>query len=72
MSIQAELLTEIEAFLATRGDMAETTFGKLAVNDGKLVSRLRSGRNITVATIDRTRQFLREQCTNLSVTEAAD
>jgi hypothetical protein len=61
MSVQAELLREIEAFLAQRGDMAETTFGRLAVNDGKLVGRLRSGRNMTLATIERTRRFLRDQ-----------
>jgi hypothetical protein len=61
MSIQSELLAEIESFLTSRRDMAETTFGKLAVNDGKLVSRLRNGRNVTVATIERTRDFLREQ-----------
>jgi glycerol-3-phosphate dehydrogenase len=72
MSIQSELLTEIEAFLTVRGDMAETTFGKLAVNDGKLVSRLRVGRNVTVGTIERTRQFLREQQAALSVTQAAE
>jgi hypothetical protein len=71
MSIQSELLTEIESFLTTSGGMAETTFGKLAVNDGKLVSRLRNGRNVTVSTIERTRQFLREQRAVPSVTEAA-
>jgi hypothetical protein len=33
MEFQADLLTEIESFLARHGCMAETTFGKLAVND---------------------------------------
>ena len=58
MSIQSELLTEIESFLAARGDMAETTFGRLAVNDGKLVRRLQDGANMTLATIDRVKAFI--------------
>lgn len=61
MSVQAELLNEIEIFLAKRGGMAETTFGRLAVNDGKFVRRLREGCNMTLATIDRTRKFIRNQ-----------
>lgn len=61
MNVQAELLTEIEAFLAHHGRMAETTFGRLAVNDGKFVGRLREGANMTLATIERTRQFISDQ-----------
>src|SRR4029077_6572629 len=59
MTVQAELLIEIEAFLAKRGDMAETTFGRLAVNDGKFVRRLRDGCNMTLAPIGRTREFMK-------------
>lgn len=55
------MLTEVEAFLAHRGNMAETTFGRLAVNDGKFVRRLRDGCNMTLATIQRTRQFISDQ-----------
>jgi hypothetical protein len=62
MTVQADLLIEIEAFLAARrgqpDGMAETTFGRLAVNDGKFVRRLRDGCNMTLATIDRVRQFI--------------
>jgi hypothetical protein len=65
MTVQADLLIEIEAFLAARrgqpDGMAETTFGRLAVNDGKFVRRLRDGCNMTLATIDRVRQFIRIQ-----------
>ncbi len=61
MSVQAELLTEIEGFLAQRGGMAETTFGKAAVNDGKFVGRLRDGCNMTLATISRVRAFMEAQ-----------
>jgi hypothetical protein len=40
--------------------MAETTFGRLAVNDGKFVGRLRSGANMTLSTVDRVRNFIRQ------------
>jgi topoisomerase IA-like protein len=61
MTVQSDLLIEIEAFLAARRSMAETTFGKLAVNDGKFVRRLRDGCNMTLATIDRVRKFIADQ-----------
>jgi hypothetical protein len=64
MTIQDELLAEIEAFLRTR-KMAETTFGFRAVNDGKFVGRLRAGGNLTVSTITRVRDFIREQSASL-------
>ncbi len=38
--------------------MAESTFGRLAVNDGKLVSRLRRGGRLTTDTEDRVRAFI--------------
>jgi len=38
--------------------MAESTFGRLAVNDGKLVSRLRLGGRLTTETEDRVRAFM--------------
>src|SRR5436305_3538278 len=37
---------------------AESTFGRLVVNDGKLVSRLRDGARITTGTLDKVRAFL--------------
>lgn len=43
------LIAEIERFCADE-DIAETTFGRRAVNDGKLVPRLRAGKTITMAT----------------------
>lgn len=57
MEIQTALLAEIEAFLAERR-MAESTFGRLAVNDGKLVRRLRAGSNMTLATVEKVRGFI--------------
>lgn len=57
MEPQAELLSLIEAFLAERR-IAETTFGRLAVNDGKFVGRLRSRQNMTLGTMERARSFI--------------
>jgi hypothetical protein len=53
------LLREIAGYCRNAG-MAESTFGRLAVNDGKLVSRLRFGRRVTGATMDRVRSFMSE------------
>jgi hypothetical protein len=58
MTIQADLLTLIEVYLSEHPGMPETTFGVLAVNNGKLVRRLRTGGNITVLTIDRVKAFM--------------
>lgn len=42
-----DLLRDIDGFLGEAG-MSATTFGRLAVNDGKLVGRLRSGGSVTL------------------------
>lgn len=39
-------------------DIAETTFGRLAINDGKLVQRLRDGKSITLTTLQRVLDFI--------------
>jgi SAM-dependent methyltransferase len=41
-----------------RTGLAESTFGRLAINDGKLVSRLRDGGRITSTTLERLRAFM--------------
>ena len=46
------LLREIAEY-CRRADLAESTFGRLAINDGKLVRRLRDGGRITTDTFDR-------------------
>lgn len=53
------LLSEIDAFLARHPEIAPSTFGRKAVNDGKLIDRLRSGGDITTRRADRVRQFIR-------------
>jgi hypothetical protein len=54
-----QLLTEISDYCRRVG-MAESTFGRRAVNDGKLVSRLRIGGRITTDTAERVRSFIRQ------------
>jgi hypothetical protein len=52
-----ELLQEISEYCRHTG-LAESTFGRRAVNDGKLASRLRHGGRITTETLDRIRNFM--------------
>jgi hypothetical protein len=54
------ILQEIGEFCRQRG-LAESTFGRRAVNDGKLASRLRNGGRITTDTLDRIRAFMARQ-----------
>lgn len=51
------LIEEIERYCKSTGT-AESTFGRLAVNDGKLVSRLRSNQGITLKTVNRVRDYM--------------
>ncbi len=51
------LLRDIAEY-CRRARMAESTFGRLAVNDGKLVSRLRLGGRVTTDTVDRVHAFI--------------
>ncbi|GGC70519.1 hypothetical protein [Chelatococcus reniformis] len=52
-----KLLLEIDAYLRMSG-MAESTFGKKAVNDGKLVQRLRSSGSVTLEKAAQIRAFI--------------
>jgi len=52
-----ELLQEIADYCRQTG-LAESTFGRRAVNDGKLASRLRNGGRITTDTLDRIHDFM--------------
>src|SRR5512137_722642 len=52
-----QILQEISEFCRQRG-LAESTFGRRAVNDGKLASRLRNGGRITTDTLERIRAFM--------------
>ena len=52
-----EILSRITEF-CRKADMAESTFGRRAVNDGKLTARLRNGGRITTETFERIRGFM--------------
>src|ERR1700741_1001415 len=54
-----QLLTEISDY-SRRTGLAESTFGRRAVNDGKLAARLRNGGRITTDTLDRIRAFMND------------
>src|SRR5436305_10837733 len=54
-----QILGEIRDF-CRETQTAESTFGRLVVNDGKLVSRLRDGARITTGTLDKVRAYLAE------------
>lgn len=60
MNETAILLREIEALIDAR-PMAETTFGRKAVNDTKLIRRLRSGGTVTIEKAACIRAFIRER-----------
>ncbi len=51
------ILNEVGDYCRDAG-LAESTFGRLAVNDGKLVARLRDGGRVTTATVERIRAFM--------------
>ncbi|EAQ36433.1 hypothetical protein NB311A_20886 [Nitrobacter sp. Nb-311A] len=52
-----ELLSQISSYCRQAG-MAESTFGRRAVNDGKLVHRLREGKRITIDTLNRIEAYI--------------
>jgi hypothetical protein len=52
-----QLLEEISDYCRQSG-LAESTFGRRAVNDGKLTARLRNGGRITTDTLDRIHGFM--------------
>ena len=54
------VLQEVEEYCRSAG-IAESTFGRQAVNDGKLCSRLRAGKNITLETAQRVRDYIHLQ-----------
>jgi len=64
MTMRSEdLLVEISDYCRTTR-LAESTFGRLAVNDGKLVSRLREGGRVTTETVSKVRAFIESGSTN--------
>ena len=60
MSETQKLLSEIDGCLRSAG-MADSTFGRKAVNDGKLLERLRSGGSVTLEKAAQIRRFIATQ-----------
>ena len=56
-SVMKTLLEDIEAFLAA-SKMAESTFGRGAVNDGNFMAQFRNGRRVWPETESRIREFM--------------
>lgn len=54
---RSEVLEQISTYCRASG-LAESTFGRRAVNDGKLVARIRDGGRITARTLDRIQRFI--------------
>ena len=65
------LLHEIEDY-CQRAGIAESTFGRHAINDGKLCSRLRAGKNVTLATAERVRTYIDDHQTGAELAKEPD
>lgn len=70
MDTRTELLKEIDQFLSTNPSISATRLGLEVANDGHLVRRLRSGRDITLSKADAIRVYITENSTNHSHTAA--
>ena len=66
-----QLLREISDFCRQTG-LAESTFGRRAVNDGKLAARLRNGGRITTDTVERIRAFIAQNHTGARSAEVSE
>ena len=60
VSEKSALLEQIEHYCQT-ANIAESTFGFLAVNDGKLCSRLRGGKDVTLATAQKIQSYISQK-----------
>ena len=60
--MMTQLITDIERYIAVRESagrrIEESTFGRFAVNDGKLMARLRAGNEIMPKTERKIRQWM--------------
>ena len=65
------LIARIETYCRSH-EIAESTFGRHAVNDGKFVGRLRDNRRVTTATIARVEEFLARKADGLDETAIYD
>ena len=70
MDTRSELLKEIDQFLSSNPSITPTRLGLEVANDGHLVRRLRSGRDITLSKADAIRVYIAENSTNSEHTAA--
>ena len=66
MDDQLIFISEIEVYCRNAG-IAESTFGRRVVNDGKFVGRLRAGKGVTTATVSKVKKFINNNQTDQSV-----
>lgn len=59
MTTQSQFLSDIETYLV-QSSMTATVFGRQACGNPNFVFRLRDGRDVTLATVDRVRRFMAE------------
>lgn len=55
----AGLIQLIERY-CQQAEISESTFGRQVVNDGKFVSRLRNGKGVTLKTLNKTKEYIRQ------------
>ena len=60
MEDNRDIIERIEAYCRRYG-IAESTFGRLSINDGKLVGRLRKGGSITMRTFRAVETYLSKE-----------
>jgi hypothetical protein len=70
MDTRTELLKEIDQFLSSNPSITPTRLGLEVANDGHLVRRLRSGRDITLSKADAIRVYIAKNSTKPEHTAA--
>ena len=70
-SQNVSLLEKIEEF-CRKANIAESTFGYLVVNDGKLCNRLRNGKDVTMNTANKIQMYIHENKSALKSNENSE
>lgn len=64
MNSKTKLLDQIDDFLSQNPDISPTRFGIEAANDGKIVSKLKSGKDVTLRKADAIYNYIAENSQN--------
>ncbi|MGI1678859.1 MAG: hypothetical protein K6L75_09015 [Cellvibrionaceae bacterium] len=59
MDDEIKELVDLIAKFCKKAEISESTFGRLVVNDGKFVGRLRNGKGVTLKTLNKTKDYIR-------------